>query len=125
MSKVRVDVNRRNMAVFDLIIEVRDVKQLSRILDRLEGLDKKYLPQYLRPRRCGNRCIPAYGQSGQQQNQTVQISGSVEVFQGHRAVGGLGYPTLGFPVLQQPLVVSQCDDRVRIEHPSTRPRAGT
>lgn len=49
MSKVRVDVNRGNMAVFDLIIEVRDVKQLSRILDRLEGLDNVFAAQRVRP----------------------------------------------------------------------------
>lgn len=49
MNKVRVDVNRRNMAVFDLIIEVRDVNQLSRILDRLEGLDNVFAAQRVRP----------------------------------------------------------------------------
>jgi len=49
MSKVRVDVNRRNMAVFDLIIEVGDVEQLSRILDRLEGLDNVFEAQRVRP----------------------------------------------------------------------------
>jgi guanosine-3',5'-bis(diphosphate) 3'-pyrophosphohydrolase len=37
MPKVKVDVNR-NLAVFDLVLEVRDVFQLSRLLDRLENL---------------------------------------------------------------------------------------
>jgi GTP pyrophosphokinase len=49
MSKVRVDVNRRNEAVFDLIIEVRDIEQLSRILDRLESLDNVFEAQRVRP----------------------------------------------------------------------------
>ena len=49
LNKVRVDVNRRNTAVFDLIIEVRDVEQLSRILDRLEGLDNVFEAQRVRP----------------------------------------------------------------------------
>ena len=49
MNKVRVDVNRQNTAVFDLIIEVRDVEQLSRILDRLEGLDNVFEAQRVRP----------------------------------------------------------------------------
>lgn len=38
MSKVKVDVNKKNLAVFDLIIEVRDLAQLSKVLDRLENL---------------------------------------------------------------------------------------
>ena len=38
MNKAYVDVDRRNMAVFDLILEVRDIGHLSRILDRLERL---------------------------------------------------------------------------------------
>jgi len=49
LNKVRVDVNRQNTAVFDLIIEVRDVEQLSRILDRLEGLDNVFEAQRVRP----------------------------------------------------------------------------
>jgi GTP pyrophosphokinase len=49
LNKVRVDVNRRNTAVFDLIIEVRNVEQLSRILDRLEGLDNVFEAQRVRP----------------------------------------------------------------------------
>ncbi len=39
MNRVHVDVNRRNMATFDLILEVRDIAHLSRILDRVERLD--------------------------------------------------------------------------------------
>jgi GTP pyrophosphokinase len=38
MNKAYVDVDHRNMAVFDLILEVRDIGHLSRILDRLERL---------------------------------------------------------------------------------------
>jgi GTP pyrophosphokinase len=38
MNKAYVDVDRRNMAVFDLILEVRDIGHLSRVLDRLERL---------------------------------------------------------------------------------------
>jgi GTP pyrophosphokinase len=49
LNKVRVDVDRRNLAVFDLIIEVRDVEQLSRILDRLEGLANVFEAQRVRP----------------------------------------------------------------------------
>jgi GTP pyrophosphokinase len=37
MPKVKVETNR-NMAVFDLVLEVRDISQLSRVLDRLENL---------------------------------------------------------------------------------------
>jgi GTP pyrophosphokinase len=37
MPKVKVDVNR-NLAVFDLVLEVKDIVQLSRVLDRLENL---------------------------------------------------------------------------------------
>lgn len=39
MNRVQVDVNRRNMATFDLVLEVRDIAHLSRILDRVERLD--------------------------------------------------------------------------------------
>jgi GTP pyrophosphokinase len=49
LTKVQVDVKGRNTAVFDLIIEVRDVEQLSRILDRLEGLDNVFEAQRVRP----------------------------------------------------------------------------
>jgi len=37
MPKVKVETTR-NMAVFDLVLEVRDIIQLSRLLDRLENL---------------------------------------------------------------------------------------
>ncbi len=49
MSKVRVDVNRSNTAIFDLIIEVRDVEHLSRVLDRLEGLNNVFEACRVRP----------------------------------------------------------------------------
>ncbi len=39
MNRVHVDVNRRNMATFDLVLEVRNIAHLSRILDRVERLD--------------------------------------------------------------------------------------
>jgi len=38
MNKVHVDINRSNMAVFDIELEVRDIGHLSRILDRVEQL---------------------------------------------------------------------------------------
>jgi GTP diphosphokinase / guanosine-3',5'-bis(diphosphate) 3'-diphosphatase len=38
MAKVKVDVNKKNLAVFDLTIEVRDLAHLSKVLDRLENL---------------------------------------------------------------------------------------
>jgi GTP pyrophosphokinase len=49
MSKVRVDVNRRNMAVFDLRLQVRDVGHLSRVLDRLERLSNVIEARRVRP----------------------------------------------------------------------------
>ncbi|HEX9115189.1 MAG TPA: TGS domain-containing protein, partial [Anaerolineae bacterium] len=48
MGKVNVDVNR-NMAVFDLVLEVRDIVQLSRVLDRLENLPNVMEAQRVRP----------------------------------------------------------------------------
>jgi len=48
MPKVTVEVNR-NLAVFDLILEVRDIVQLSRVLDRLENLDNVLEAQRVRP----------------------------------------------------------------------------
>jgi guanosine-3',5'-bis(diphosphate) 3'-pyrophosphohydrolase len=48
MPKVNVDVNR-NMAVFDLVLEVRDIVQLSRVLDRLENLPNVMEAQRVRP----------------------------------------------------------------------------
>jgi GTP pyrophosphokinase len=48
MPKVNVDVNR-NMAVFDLVLEVRDIGQLSRVLDRLENLPNVMEAQRVRP----------------------------------------------------------------------------
>jgi GTP pyrophosphokinase len=49
MNKVHVDVNRRNLAVFDLLLEVRDLEQLSRILDRLESLSNVIEARRVRP----------------------------------------------------------------------------
>lgn len=49
MAKVSVDVNKKNLAVFDLILEVRDLAQLSKILDRLENLDNVLEAQRARP----------------------------------------------------------------------------
>jgi GTP diphosphokinase / guanosine-3',5'-bis(diphosphate) 3'-diphosphatase len=48
MPKVKVDVNR-NLAVFDLVLEVRDIAQLSRVLDRLENLPNVMEAQRVRP----------------------------------------------------------------------------
>jgi GTP pyrophosphokinase len=48
MPKVSADVNR-NLAVFDLVLEVRDIVQLSRILDRLENLPNVVEAQRVRP----------------------------------------------------------------------------
>ncbi len=48
MPKVTVDVNR-NLAVFDLVLEVRDITQLSRVLDRLENLPNVLEAQRIKP----------------------------------------------------------------------------
>lgn len=48
MMRVKVDVNR-NLAVFDLILEVRDISQLSRVLDRLENLPNVTEAHRVRP----------------------------------------------------------------------------
>jgi GTP pyrophosphokinase len=47
--KINVDVNKKNLAVFDLILEVRDLAQLSKILDRLENLANVLEAQRVRP----------------------------------------------------------------------------
>jgi GTP pyrophosphokinase len=49
MSKARVDVNRSNLAVFDLLLQVRDVRHLSRILDRIERLSNIIEARRVRP----------------------------------------------------------------------------
>lgn len=49
MNRVHVDINRRNMAVFDLILEVRDIAHLSRILDRVERLANVVDARRVRP----------------------------------------------------------------------------
>jgi GTP pyrophosphokinase len=49
MSKASVEVNRSNMAFFDLLLEVRDVGHLSRILDRMERLSNVIEARRVRP----------------------------------------------------------------------------
>jgi GTP pyrophosphokinase len=49
LSKARVDVNRSNLAVFDLLLQVRDVRHLSRILDRIERLSNIIEARRVRP----------------------------------------------------------------------------
>jgi GTP diphosphokinase / guanosine-3',5'-bis(diphosphate) 3'-diphosphatase len=49
MSRARVDVNRRNLAVFDLNLQVKDVRHLSRVLDRLERLSNVVEARRVRP----------------------------------------------------------------------------
>lgn len=48
ISRVKVDVNQ-NLAVFDLILEVPDLVQLSKVLDRLENLPNVLEAQRVRP----------------------------------------------------------------------------
>lgn len=48
MGKVSVEVNN-NLAIFDLILEVRDLAQLSKVLDRLENLANVLEAQRVRP----------------------------------------------------------------------------
>lgn len=48
MPKVQVEVTH-NMAVFELVLEVRDIVQLSRVLDRLENLSNVMEAQRVRP----------------------------------------------------------------------------
>jgi GTP pyrophosphokinase len=48
MAKVSVDVNN-NLAVFDIILEVRDLTELSKVLDRLENLANVLEAQRVRP----------------------------------------------------------------------------
>ncbi len=48
MTGVNVDVSK-NRATFDLILEVRDIAELSRVLDRLENLPNVLEAQRVRP----------------------------------------------------------------------------
>lgn len=48
MSGVNVDV-AKNLAIFDLVLEVRDIAELSRVLDRLENLPNVMQAQRVRP----------------------------------------------------------------------------
>jgi GTP pyrophosphokinase len=49
IARINVDVNKKNLAVFDLVMEVRDLAQLSKILDRLENLPNVLEAQRVRP----------------------------------------------------------------------------
>ena len=49
MTKVSVDVNKKNLAAFELILEVRDLAHLSKVLDRLENLDNVLEARRTRP----------------------------------------------------------------------------
>jgi GTP pyrophosphokinase len=48
MPAVKVETSR-NLAIFDLVLEVRDILQLSKILDRLENLPNVLEAQRVRP----------------------------------------------------------------------------
>jgi GTP pyrophosphokinase len=48
MTEVKVDVSR-NLATFDLTLEVHDIGELSRVLDRLENLPNVMEAQRVRP----------------------------------------------------------------------------
>ena len=48
MGKVAVEVNN-NLAVFDIVLEVRDLAQLSKVLDRLENLANVLEAHRVRP----------------------------------------------------------------------------
>jgi GTP pyrophosphokinase len=48
MPRVKVETSR-NMAIFDLVLEVRDIIQLSRVLDRLENLPNVMEARRVRP----------------------------------------------------------------------------
>jgi GTP pyrophosphokinase len=49
MPSVKAETDGHNMAIFDLILEVRDIVQLARILDRLEALPNILEAQRYRP----------------------------------------------------------------------------
>jgi GTP pyrophosphokinase len=48
MGKVSVDV-KNNLAIFDMVLEVSDLAQLSKVLDRLENLANVLEAQRVRP----------------------------------------------------------------------------
>ena len=48
MPSVKVETHK-NLAVFDLVIEVKDIAQLSRVLDRLENLPNVLEAHRVRP----------------------------------------------------------------------------
>jgi GTP pyrophosphokinase len=49
MTSLKVDVNKKNLAIFELMLEVHDLAQLSRILDRLESLPNVVEAQRVNP----------------------------------------------------------------------------
>lgn len=49
MSQVKVDVDQQNEAIFDLILNVDDIGQLSRVLTRVEGLPNVMEARRVRP----------------------------------------------------------------------------
>jgi guanosine-3',5'-bis(diphosphate) 3'-pyrophosphohydrolase len=49
MVRAKVEVNRSNVAIFDMILEVLDVGHLSRVLDRLERLSNVFEARRVRP----------------------------------------------------------------------------
>ena len=49
MARAKVEVNRSNVAIFDMILEVLDVGHLSRVLDRLERLSNVFEARRVRP----------------------------------------------------------------------------
>jgi GTP pyrophosphokinase len=48
MGQINVDVNK-NQAVFNILLEVDDISQLSRVLTRLENLPNVMEAQRIRP----------------------------------------------------------------------------
>ena len=48
MGKVSVDINN-NLAIFDMVLEVRDLAHLSKVLDRLENLPNVLEAQRVKP----------------------------------------------------------------------------
>lgn len=49
MTKINVDVNKKHLAVFDLILEVPDLAHLVKVLDRLENLPNVLEAHRVRP----------------------------------------------------------------------------
>lgn len=49
MTKVKVEVNKKGFAMFELMLEVHDLSHLSKVLDRLENLDNVLEARRSRP----------------------------------------------------------------------------